>query len=385
MKRMKRLFRISINSLLGPYDIEPLFSALAVGLVNQVRLRQTSYSYHYGVDRVRFFLIGSALDIVISFIFYCGFFLLLKFRPKRSSAFSNYMLRIFIIALMSNLTDLMGSKFLIHVLHLKNFLLVDNFISLLVLKFLFALVLVAVTHSRSKVLEMRLAEADKLNNMLSARYTALVETDEEIRDQAAKLLHDRIQGELMLAAARLSRTVQGLPADAQEEIVPVIKVLEKIRSTDVRQVTQLLIPNLASEGLIGACETLCEGFNSEIEIELQISRGIEMVDENIKLGLFRIIEQGLMNSIKHGPASHVKISVSIDHSETIHAEIADNGPGSASEKAGKGSQIIDAWVAILGGFKDIETQLGRGYTLRVSLPINQPMKSKWPHPKVSPL
>jgi signal transduction histidine kinase len=371
---MNRDYLRRFKELIGPYNFTTLFVVATTFLINQVRLRQIAYSYPFGSERVRFFLIGSFIDLVVALLVYICLRVSFTFWRVRPVSLRIYFVRIAVVILISNITELVGSKVLIPRFHIKDFLIIDNFFALFTLKFLFALIFISVTHGRAKALELKLAEAERLNGALSERYSALIETDEEIRDQAAKLLHDRIQGELMLAAARLSRTVQGLPADAQEEIVPVIKVLEKIRSTDVRQVTQLLTPNLASEGLIGACETLCEGFNSEIDIELQISRGIEMVDENIKLGLFRIIEQGLMNSIKHGPASHVIISVSIDHSEAIHAEITDNGPGSSSEKAGKGSQIIDAWVAILGGFKEIENQLGRGYTLRITLPINQPTK-----------
>lgn len=359
----------SIKTLIGPYDVGPVFGALTIGLINQIRLRQTSYEYHFGVARVRFFLLASALDIFVSLLFYVALVLLARLWPKRSHFLSHYILGVLFIALLSNLTDLLGSKVLMQVMHIKNYLLIDNFLSLLGLKFIFATILIAVTHSRSKVLEVRLTVADKLNTMLSARYAALVETDEEIRDQAARLLHDRIQGELMLAAARLSKAVQSISEDGQAEIVAVIKVLEKIRSTDVRQVSQLLTPNLAGEGLIGACETLCDGFGSQVDVDLQINPGVETLEESVKLGLFRIIEQGLMNSIKHGPASRVTIRIFVDDSGLLQTVISDNGPGSTGDNLGKGTQIIDAWVAILQGEKVIESKPGSGYALKVSIPI----------------
>jgi signal transduction histidine kinase len=52
----------------------------------------------------------------------------------------------------------------------------------------------------------------------------------------------------------------------------------------------------------------------------------------------------------------------------LTVEIIDNGPGSKAVGSGKGSVIIDAWLSILGGNKEIETKPGNGFTLRVYLP-----------------
>jgi len=262
----------------------------------------------------------------------------------------------------------LAARTLIPLFKLRDFLFTDNFIGTFIMRLVFGIFLVALTHSRSRDLEVELLETEEINKALTDRYSALIKTDEEIRDHAAKLLHDRIQSELMLAAARLSKTSQGLSLEAAAEILPVIKVLEKIRGTDIRQVSQLLTPNLAGEGLIGACETLCENFNTAIEITINISNRVESIDENTKLGIFRIIEQGLTNSIKHGPAENVSISVQLKEPGLLEVVIADDGPGSATPSSGKGTQIIDAWVGILGGSKEIESKPGSGYTLKVEIP-----------------
>jgi two-component sensor histidine kinase len=56
-----------------------------------------------------------------------------------------------------------------------------------------------------------------------------------------------------------------------------------------------------------------------------------------------------------------------EQSETI-VEVIDNGPGAKEIGSGKGSVIIDAWLSILGGRKEIESKPGNGFTLRVYLP-----------------
>jgi signal transduction histidine kinase len=292
-----------------------------------------------------------------------------KFWESRIKSLPYYLIEITVSIFAWNLWEYLAARTLIPLFKLRDFLFTDNFIGTFIMRLVLGVFLVALTHSRSRDLEVELLETEEINKALTERYSALIKTDEEIRDHAAKLLHDRIQGELMLAAARLSKTSQGLSPEAAAEILPVIKVLEKIRGTDIRQVSQLLTPNLAGEGLIGACENLCENFNTAIEITLKISSRVESIDENTKLGIYRIIEQGLTNSIKHGPAENVSISVQFKEPCLLEVVIADDGPGSATPSSGKGTQIIDAWVGILGGSKEIKSEPNEGFTLRVTIPV----------------
>ncbi len=86
------------------------------------------------------------------------------------------------------------------------------------------------------------------------------------------------------------------------------------------------------------------------------------------LWAFRIIEQGLLNALVHGPAKHVKICLTTDKMGRSQVEISDDGPGSAagSDSPGVGTAVIDSWLSILKGVKTIETVEGYGYRLRVN-------------------
>ena len=243
------------------------------------------------------------------------------------------------------------------------------FLGEVITRFVFAVIFVAITHNRLRTLSLELENASALNTQLNMRYTKLIESDEEIRSNAAQLLHDRIQAKLMLAGAKLTRITEVLSEEGKLGVLPVIKELEGIRSIDVRNVSQLLAPNLAGEGLAGSCENLCKEFQESVDFSINIGRAIEDLDQEFILGVYRIIEQGVINSIKHGPATKISIEVSVSSSNKLFVEVKDNGPGGDVKNSGTGTVIIDAWVSILGGEKEIKSEAGNGFTLRVTAPV----------------
>jgi two-component sensor histidine kinase len=69
-----------------------------------------------------------------------------------------------------------------------------------------------------------------------------------------------------------------------------------------------------------------------------------------------------------GPAKRVQINVSTDSMGVTDIVISDDGPGVSVEEitSGLGTSIIDSWVGILNGSKEIESVVGHGYQLNVT-------------------
>ena len=102
-------------------------------------------------------------------------------------------------------------------------------------------------------------------------------------------------------------------------------------------------------------------------IDISIDDESESLSHDAQLGVFKIIEQSLLNSLVHGPAKHVMVSLKTDPQGRTHLEISDDGPGAgATESPGVGTAVIDSWLSMLEGSKRIETVKGYGYRLSVS-------------------
>ncbi len=107
-----------------------------------------------------------------------------------------------------------------------------------------------------------------------------------------------------------------------------------------------------------------------MDVSVQISEPIELLDSEVRLGIYRIVEQALLNALVHGPATKVQVNVSNEIDGFTKVVVSDNGPGVNIEEVspGVGSAIIDSWVGILGGKRSIDSSPGYGYRLEVTFP-----------------
>ena len=357
-----------IKNFLGPYDYRPGFIYFTILVFSLSNLRTYTFDYEYGPERIRFFFTGLLAYAFMGIPLYLVLKASKAIWGKRRKSFRIYLLEMALASLITVFVQIAGQRYLIPLLKIGNFLNAGIFVGEFITRFVFAIFFVAITHNRLRTLGENLATASALNSELNKRYATLVESDEEIRSHASTLLHDRIQAKLMLAGAKLTRVSEIISDEGKVGLLPVIKEIEQIRFIDVREVSQLLTPNLAGEGLIGSCENLLNEFSGDLTFTLEFSQDAESFDEEIKLGIYRIIEQGVINSIKHGLASQITICIADSSANEISVEVIDNGPGGVILGSGKGSVIIDAWLSILGGRKEIKSEPGKGFTLRVYLP-----------------
>jgi len=364
-----RQYLQGFKSFLGPYNYRPGFIYWTILIFSLANLRSYTFDYEYGMDRINFFFLGLLTYALLGLPLYLTLRLFRFIWQSKERGFGAYLLELFLGSLITLVSQLLGQKYIIPIIGTINFLPSGVFIGEVFTRFIFAIVFVAITHNRLKILGQELGKASALNSELNIRYAKLIESDEEIRSHASQLLHDRIQAKLMLAGAKLTRISGVLSDEGKLGVLPVIKELEQIRSIDVRKVSALLSPNLAGEGLVGSCENLCKEFEGSVEFIIDISPAVEDLDEETILGVYRIIEQGVINSIKHGPATKISIEVFISSSNRLVVELRDNGPGGEIKNSGTGSVIIDAWVSILGGEKEIKAESGKGFTLRVTAPV----------------
>lgn len=89
----------------------------------------------------------------------------------------------------------------------------------------------------------------------------------------------------------------------------------------------------------------------------------------LELTIFRIIQEGIQNCIKHSHASLLKINLDYENEGILKLTIHDNGIGAESIHGGFGLIGMKERVNQLGGSFTYMTKAGEGFTIEVQVPI----------------
>lgn len=243
--------------------------------------------------------------------------------------------------------------------------------SLFIVSLILVLIAVALMHQADQRISERLSTATELVKKLESERKGLIQSDESLRSQASQFLHDRVQSDLMVVGMKL-KSISGQSSPEINDVIDrAIQRLEKTRASDLKNLIQILTPNLDAGSLSSALDLLLEPYRSNMEILVEIDNSTETLNSETLLGIFRIIEQAVLNALVHGPADRIQISVNTNFEGITEVIVADDGPGVAGEEvtAGVGTAIIDSWVGILKGEREIDSAPGQGYQLQVRFPV----------------
>ena len=111
---------------------------------------------------------------------------------------------------------------------------------------------------------------------------------------------------------------------------------------------------------------------SEIECEFTYDQDMDWDDLSgeIKINLYRIIQEGLQNCVKYSEASLIKLNFDSDRSY-IKVSLEDNGVGFDSKKVKKGigHKNISSRVSKINGTWELTSSPGKGTEIKISIPI----------------
>jgi PAS domain S-box-containing protein len=165
----------------------------------------------------------------------------------------------------------------------------------------------------------------------------LLESLEQERLQLALELHDGPMQELHSISYQLENLRNNLTTNPQELIIEiresVLQTIQNLRKT----AKELRPPALMDFGLEKAIRSYTEDFRDKyprFTFHLQLAPDQDMLGNNVRLALYRIYQQALMNIVRHADASEIRVRFALD-AEDIELEIQDNG---------KGFEIPDHWL-----------------------------------------
>ena len=203
--------------------------------------------------------------------------------------------------------------------------------------------------------------------------SAYIQAQEQERNELGRELHDNINQ--VLASVKLYLNI-AMEEDSKREI-PLPKCFENISYAmeEIRKLCYAMVaPSLGSKTLFTVLQELTEEYNLSRRIKLHLSYEVPdafVLDQQMELTIFRIVQEQLNNIGKHAEASEASIAVYADQ-HGLHVLIADNGKGFQVSRSTKGIGLMNIQhrVAYYNGSVRIDAAPGKGCRLAIALPMD---------------
>ena len=205
----------------------------------------------------------------------------------------------------------------------------------------------------------------------------LIEAQEAERARVVAELHNNIAQRIAVMTMGLDLLDKALPLTTDEVRAKVRALSNQTRDLvhDVQALSDTLQPaHLELIGVVSASASFCRSIAAQRSIDVAFSaEGVpEHLPKNVALGIFRVVEEAVMNAVEHAGACRVVVGLRGSPGE-IRIEIVDKGIGFDVEAArmarGNGLIGMDARVGVLGGDLVIQSRHGEGTVVRARVPL----------------
>lgn len=191
------------------------------------------------------------------------------------------------------------------------------------------------------------------------------------KNRISQELHDGIMGKLTAIRLNLFILKKRKDIETIEKCLPFIDDLQNIEK-EIRQISHDLNQNVFDDNVtfISIVEnlfTMIKG-HSDIVFKLKVDERIdwEIININIKINIYRIIQEALQNIDKYSQATRVNLNMNKKENE-IHIKISDNGIGFKTDtnKKGIGIENMKKRMAEINGKFILESKISKGTTINL--------------------
>ena len=221
--------------------------------------------------------------------------------------------------------------------------------------------------SRKKIVKIAIEKKNQEIHYQKEILQSVIQTQEEERMRIAQDLHDDISSKLNIVSlnTHLLKTPNLSEAEFAEITDNIVSLTKKALENSRRIAHDLLPPVFEKFGLHAAIEELVLEFSTAKNVQINYENALEFsaLEVNKQLHIFRILQELLNNSMRHGKATSISITfVSKNHQNTCVYK--DNGVGfntnSVNQKRGIGMQNIESRVNFLGGNINVQSEINKG-------------------------
>jgi len=230
--------------------------------------------------------------------------------------------------------------------------------------------------ARQKIIEKELEKsAIKLDSQKKV-LQATIETQERERKRIAQDLHDAISAKLNVVSLHVNMLLDGslTTSEQQESLSNVLGVTTTVLESSRQIAHDLLPPILEKFGLVEALKELLAEFGATKKVVTQHDINyLTSLTKAEELHVFRIVQELLNNSVRHGKASLMRLELHDEEGE-MKLLYKDNGKGflvkQGLNEGGLGLKNIKSRIAILNGVLHIKSSLNEGAMFTINIKHN---------------
>lgn len=265
----------------------------------------------------------------------------------------------------------------------------NNLISLMAIGILimlaFALAFVVfVNYSQKKILKEQMQVQKLAFHHQEELLHSHILTQEAERKRIARDLHDEIGSKLNVIFLNIHRLKE--LTSANQEIHPITNEIESVINTTIDSTRlishELLPPTLEEFGLVETIRELQHSYNKlgKIHIEFNsMENGNNIQNKLIELNLFRVIQELVSNSIKHGKSTEIDMKLWAE-TDSIKLIYNDNGTGFDSTQVetfkGLGMKNIQSRLQMIDAHYQYLSSPDKGMQITIELQQSKEVKNR---------
>ena len=235
-----------------------------------------------------------------------------------------------------------------------------------------AVITIARTVRLERELEKRLDENARARTDLQELSARLVRTQENERRSLARELHDEVGQSLSAILMEAESAVCADDPRETREHLQAIRGLAERTVNEVRDLALLLRPSMLDDfGLVPALNWHARETAKRTGLKITVSadEDADNLPDEHKTCLYRLLQEALNNSARHGSARTVEVSVKRVSGRVLFT-VRDDGVGfDPNLVRGMGLLGMEERVRRLGGRLRIDSQLGQGTVVSAELPV----------------
>jgi signal transduction histidine kinase len=247
--------------------------------------------------------------------------------------------------------------------------------------FLFGLAIYIIVDQRSKNQKLRFQQQQQFSNqeIFNLMLSQKQKVDEVKRMEQKRIseeLHDGVLGKMLGARMVLTGLNKKANEDAIKERSEAIVALKNIEN-ELRSISHELSHTAYQKinNFISSIESLLSAATERTEISTIFNfnedEDWDSLIGDIKINVYRIIQENIQNAIKHSGCSNFFVNFEIKE-DLFLVTIGDNGKGYTFQKERKGIGIrnIRSRVSKMNGSWHVNTAIGNGTVMTIEIPVH---------------